>query len=41
MRFADNPPADYALAAKEGVNNRKERLIRAGYVRKLVEAQIK
>jgi hypothetical protein len=29
LEFADNPPADYGLAAKEGVNNRKERLLRA------------
>jgi hypothetical protein len=31
--FSDNPPEDYALAAKEGVNNKKERTLRAGYVR--------
>jgi hypothetical protein len=31
--FAENPPEDYALAAREGVNNRKERLVRATFVR--------
>ena len=31
--ISDNPPEDYALAAKEGVNNKKERTLRAGYVR--------
>jgi hypothetical protein len=35
--FADDTPNDYALAAKEGVNNRKERLIRAEYIRLLVQ----
>jgi hypothetical protein len=33
VSFSDNPPEDYALAAKEGVNNKKERTLRAGYVR--------
>jgi len=33
--FGENPPADYALAAKEAVNNKKERTLRASYVRKL------
>lgn len=28
QNFAKNPPADYSLAAKEGVNNRKERKLR-------------
>lgn len=31
--FAANPPQEYVLAAREGVNNRKERLIRANHVR--------
>lgn len=35
--FFIQTPADYALAAKEGVNNRKERLFRAVVVRNLVE----
>jgi hypothetical protein len=35
--FAENPPSDYALAAKEGVNNRKERLARAEHVRVLLK----
>lgn len=30
--FAENAPPDYTLAAKEGVNNKKERLTRASYV---------
>jgi hypothetical protein len=33
--FGENPPDDYALAAKEGVNNKKERVIRAEHVRKI------
>ena len=36
--FAQNPPDDYALAAKEGVNNKKERTLRAGQVRRLFNA---
>jgi hypothetical protein len=35
--FFVQPPAEYALAAKEGVNNRKERLLRATEVRSLIE----
>lgn len=35
LRFGDNPPADYALAAKEGVNNKKERLVRARHIREI------
>jgi hypothetical protein len=34
ISFGENPPADYALAAREGVNNKRERLLRAGYVKK-------
>jgi hypothetical protein len=34
--FADNPPADYVLAAKEGVNNKKERVLRSTYVHSLI-----
>ena len=34
--FADSPPSDYALAAREGVNNKRERVIRAEYIRQLV-----
>lgn len=30
--FATNPPADYSLAAKEAVNNRRERLLRNDYI---------
>jgi hypothetical protein len=40
LAFAEVPPADYALAAKEGVNNRKERLVRSTYVRSMVEAAL-
>ena len=36
--FGENPPNDYALAAKEAVNNKKERTLRAGYVRDLIIA---
>lgn len=38
LAFGDNTPADYALAAKEAVNNKKERTLRAGYVRTMVNA---
>ncbi len=34
--FGDNPPADYALAAKEAVNNKRERTLRSKYVREIV-----
>jgi len=34
--FGQNPPEDYALAAKEGVNNKKERTLRAARVREIV-----
>jgi hypothetical protein len=34
--FGDNPPADYALAAKEAVNNKRERTLRSRYVRDIV-----
>jgi hypothetical protein len=30
--FGDNPPEEYALAAREGVNNKKERVLRAKYL---------
>ncbi len=36
-RFAEQPPSDYVLAAKEGVNNRKERVLRSEYVLPLVK----
>jgi hypothetical protein len=35
--FAENPPEEYALAAREGVNNNKERLFRAKYVRTIMD----
>ncbi|PMN65402.1 DUF262 domain-containing protein [Enterovibrio norvegicus] len=34
--FEQNIPADYQIAAKEGVNNRKERLIRAQHLKDLL-----
>lgn len=34
--FAEMPPLDYALAAREGVNNKRERVMRADYIRNLV-----
>lgn len=40
IAFADNPPADYALAAKEGVNNKKERVLRSGYVETILQRHI-
>lgn len=36
VAFSHNPPEDYALAAKEGVNNRKERLLRARYIEEIL-----
>jgi hypothetical protein len=35
LDFAENPPEDYALAAREGVNNKKERTLRAEAVLKM------
>jgi Protein of unknown function DUF262 len=35
--LAENPPDDYALAAREGVNNKKERLTRAKHVRLVMD----
>jgi hypothetical protein len=35
-QFGENPPADYALAAKEAVNNKRERTLRARYVQEIV-----
>jgi hypothetical protein len=32
IHFGENPPSDYGLAAKEGVNNKKERVLRSTYV---------
>lgn len=36
VAFAGAAPQEYVLAAREGVNNRKERLIRANYVREIL-----
>jgi Protein of unknown function DUF262 len=36
ISFGEQPPDDYALAAKEGVNNKKERTLRAVRVREMV-----
>lgn len=35
--FAKNVPSDYQIAAKEGVNNKKERLIRNKYIENVIE----
>ncbi len=40
IEFSDNPPADYALAAKEGVNNKRERVLRHRYIVKMIEKVI-
>lgn len=37
ITFADDPPAAYSLAAKEGVNNRKERLARSTAIRAIMD----
>lgn len=34
--FASNAPDDYRISAKEGVNNRKERLLRNDYINKML-----
>jgi hypothetical protein len=34
--FASKPPADYSLAAKEAVNNKRERSLRDEYIRELL-----
>ena len=36
VSFAQSPPDDYALAAKEGVNNKKKRTLRVTYVRTIL-----
>ena len=36
VSFGQQPPEDYALAAKEGVNNRKERALRAAHVHEIL-----
>jgi len=36
VAFGEEPPHDYTLAAKEGVNKKKGRTTRAGYVRRIV-----
>ena len=35
-KFADTVPSDYSLAAKEAVNNKRERLLRAAYVKPMI-----
>ncbi len=40
VEFGEHPPNDYAFAAKEAVNNKKERLLRAKYVREIVNAHL-
>lgn len=35
--FEENTPEEYKIAAKEGVNNKKERLIRDEYVRNILK----
>lgn len=37
LNFNDNLPEEYRIAAKEGVNNKKERLIRAKYLEELLK----
>jgi hypothetical protein len=37
ISFGNNPPDEYALAAREGVNNKKERGVRARYLRQIME----
>lgn len=37
ISFGDNPPDEYALAAREGVNNKKERGLRAKHLRQIVD----
>lgn len=35
--FSENPPDDYALSAREGVNNRKERILRNKYLEEMIQ----
>ena len=37
IQFGQNPPEEYALAAREGVNNKRERGIRARYIRSIFD----
>ena len=37
IAFAETTPGDYALAAREGVNNKRERVLRANHIRGIVE----
>ena len=39
QEFEENTPEDYALAAKEAVNNKKERLIRNKHLEELLLKQ--
>jgi hypothetical protein len=36
IHFGENPPTDYALAAKEGVNNKRERTLRSRHVQRIL-----
>ena len=38
--FAGNVPEEYALAAREGVNNKKERLARAKHLLQIIKNQL-
>jgi hypothetical protein len=38
IEFGENPPEDYALAAREGVNNKKERVLRGKYLQGIVNS---
>jgi hypothetical protein len=37
VAFGENPPEDYALAAREGVNNKKERVLRGNHLQLLLD----
>jgi uncharacterized protein DUF262 len=41
VAFAESPPEEYALAAREGVNNKKERVTRAKYLQSIFDELLK
>jgi hypothetical protein len=41
ISFGDDPPDEYALAAREGVNNKKERGLRATHLRSVLDQSVR
>ena len=40
ISFGENPPEEYSLAAREGVNNKKERGLRAKHLRLVLDGVV-